>query len=130
MTSAGEVRTPVPPGAAALQCRQRDGRSSYRLTRPPAAVVTPAARGGGFCPPRSTRMATGDNLAEWQRRIMGLLQKVGAAESPCPACGGTKHYALPFVTAPWSFPPASDALDPEGAHLLPLACTRCGHVRF
>ena len=74
-------------------------------------------------------MASKEWLASWQQRAKEVLQLTGASESPCPVCKGTKHYALPIVTLPWTDPPG-EGFNNEGLLVLPLICTKCMHVRF
>ncbi len=66
---------------------------------------------------------------EHQANTRRLLQAAGAIDAACPVCQGTKHYALPFVTAPWTTPPGPP-FQPEGLFLVPLACAACKHVRL
>ena len=74
-------------------------------------------------------MADKEWFDSWQRRALEVFHLTGASEAECPVCGGTKHKAVPFVTAPWTSPPG-EGFNNEGLFLLPVACQKCMHVRL
>jgi hypothetical protein len=75
-------------------------------------------------------MAEDCDFADWQKRAQEVLGNLDATESACPVCSCVKHYALPFVTMPWLYPPPQDMFNKTGLFILPLQCSKCGHVRL